>query len=236
MFKHFFVLLLLSLLAACGGGDSDVVRPDTREPLMRRYVGPTIVVRAHGDSTQAGAHTGDVDGPSVAQGIFDTRGDNITMINRGSGGMTSEVRLYGGYVMHGVRLHPPWAEVLATEPATVITFKLGINDAKHLTHERFRENMNTLIDMTEAAGFQVVLETPSPTDVIDMPRLQERIEHNVDILRNIAAARPSVRFCNHWGYGLQHGFENRDGIHPTAHAYEEWIGPKLATCILNAVN
>lgn len=224
--------LLALLLAGCGGGDPEDF--DTASGPVRAASATPIVVRMHGDSTQHGARTDGVNSATVAQTILTNLGRNIQVVGRGIGSTRTEQRLHGGVTGKNGQIQvTPWPEVLATEPADIVTFRYGINDAKFYSEAVFRRYVERLIDLSEAAGMAVILETPSPTNFPD-PVVQENIERNVATLKKIAKRRPSVTFCNHWDYGLKHGYENSDDIHPTVYSYEKWNGPKAASCILRA--
>lgn len=240
------ILALAVLLAACGGGEPEDFVELEAAPRAAMEA-PAIVVRMHGDSTQVGAHTGGINSATVAQSILNDMGrSHITVIGEGIGGTTTQLRLYGGVTKNGVTTVKPWPEVITDKPADIVTFRYGINDAKWYPPALFRDHVNRLIDLSEAAGMSVILETPSPTEYEKSPEsasttdllnvtIQKNIERNVKVLRRIATERPSVTFCNHLGNGFRFGYENRDYIHPTAYAYETWIGHKAADCILIAV-
>lgn len=228
-------LLFALLLAACGGGGDDDDFEQAGAAPRAAMAAPAIVVRMHGDSTQHGLATDGVNSATVAQSILTGLGRNIQVIGQGIGSTRTEQRLNGGITgRHGQTSVSPWPDVLAAEPADIVTFRYGINDAKYYSERVFRRHVERLIELSEAAGMSVILETPSPTDFRD-PVIQAGVERNVAMLKKIARQRPSVTLCNHWDYGLKYGYENSDGIHPTVHSYEKWNGPKAAVCIRYAV-
>lgn len=223
---------LVAVLVACGGGAADP-SPTAAALETATFVNPPIVIRLQGDSTQKGYP--DVSPASVAQTLLTGFGRNVSLINEGVGTTRTEQRLYGGYVRKWDVTLQPWPEVLETEPAVFDDFKYGINDPRFYPAEVFRANTERLIELSEAKGRWVILESPAPTDHPD-PVIQKGIERNVAQLVLIARARPSVTFCNHWGYGRTKGYENQpDGVHPTPYAIQTWIGPHLANCVLIAL-
>lgn len=125
----------------------------------------------------------------------------------------------------------PFDQVLQAYPeARIVSFRYGINDRRKYDENEFRERMETLISMVEESGRVAIIETPSPTE-----RGRWAIERNVKQLRRLAQSHPNAVLCDHWRYGEEYGWENSDGIHPTARAYRLYQGRALFRCVRRAM-
>lgn len=228
--KKLYTLLFLvfvTLLAACGGGT--VEEDSVQEPatVSASFV-PEQVIKGtgYGDSTQAGHETGGVNSFTVAQGIFDDRAMLYSIHEEGDGGSTTEHLLYGTWRLHTI----PFEKTIAASDAHFVTFRFGINDVLYYDDLQFKANLRRLVEIAEAAGKWVILETPSP---IIGGRLT-RVLKNVDRIRELAQEMPSTYLCDHWEYGIINGYELSDTVHPTARDYRIRQGWQTSKCINRA--
>jgi hypothetical protein len=218
-------LLFVLLLTACGGGDPDIDQDHDPQAAGVR------VVRAafFGESTQLGANTNGVSAVSVAERRLNNSGVAVELLQHGVGKSSAYELLTGTDGVH----HVPFGQTLAAMNVQIVAFRFGIPDRLQYDDVMFYAYMEALVSQAEAEGKVVILQTSSP---VDLPSAERKVERNARAIRRLAEAHPLAVLCDHMRVGMAQGYENSDGIHPTARDYRLRQGPTLSRCIREAID
>jgi acyl-CoA thioesterase-1 len=114
-------------------------------------------------------------------------------------------------------------------PAAVFIM-IGTNDAsvkKEITPEKYRDNLNTLVDRIRSGKSIPVLQTPNII-LVEKAAGRERLKDYVTVIREVAAARQTV-LVDHWAYWTQKQEANvlevhkwlNDELHPNGRGHDE---------------
>jgi lysophospholipase L1-like esterase len=191
-----------------------------------------LIIEMYGDSTTLGA-TRLPDGswsqspynvPTVLQSHY---GPNVVVLNKGVSGLNMPQCAIGA-----APALVSWAQEMATSSAHIVGINLGINDANSAWETDFVVDyyLNQLIDVAQAAGKTVFIETANP---VNNP-LYDRLSQIAYVTRCVAQRRKLVLADHHlWtqlGLPTWRDFLP-DGIHPNDALYN-YKGNNLYT-ILN---
>lgn len=179
-----------------------------------------VIVEMYGDSTTWGS-TELPDGtwiqsPSNVPAVLQSKyGSNVVVVNKGIPGLTIPE-----FAIGAAPAKMTWAQAMAISPAHIVGINLGINDANAEWETDYVVNyyLGQLIDVAQAAGKTVFIETANP---IDNP-LYDRLSEIALVTRTLAQSRALTLADHHlW---IQTGLPNwqsylPDGKHPNAALY-----------------
>jgi phage-related protein len=193
---------------------------DRIEATFEEVYDAMVVVAMYGDSTTFGAELlpsgkwikslSNV--PAVIQSKYS---GGVTVLNKGISGVTMPQMVIGAYPATKT-----WAQEMAESYANIVVLNFGINDANTVWEDDYQINYyaTQLIDIAQAHGKIVVIETPNP---VNTP-LYTRLSQVAYVIRTLAQSR-SLTLADHHLW-IQTGLPSwetylPDGIHPNAALY-----------------
>lgn len=228
-------VMVALMLGACGGGGGDTL-PSTssgsnaggsngggQEPAVKLN-STAQVIEYHGDSTVWGYRSNTdaelVDVPAPAAFAADLPGYHEVRnmgVNR-----TTACDLLEGTGPYDVlwEQYTSWQDHMAVSDATVVIINHGINDMSAYDTTRYRSCLNQLVDVAQANGKVVILETPNP--VADASDGRQIIDY-VEAMREVAEQQGAYLIDQY--AQLREEFEANptevcpDGVHPSEEVY-----------------
>lgn len=160
--------------------------------------------------------------------------ERIAVLSEGVGGTTSQQLLNGTDGKH-----KPWAQEMAASPAQIVSVNHSLNDLSYPTAD-FKANMLQLVQIAQAAGKKVIVETSNPvisgtvvSNAVNLGALAERAQ----AAREVAAETGAV-LCDQFDAiedaGMLTWSYLPDGLHPEGDLYH-FKGVQLAQCALPLV-
>lgn len=229
----FASIIVVAALAACGGGSdgnggtnagngggNGTGNPPQNTTLLNST---PQVIEYHGDSTIWGYMT-ETSGDQVAEAsraptaFAAALPGHHQVENLGRNSTTACDLLRGESSYRTDPPQPGWREHMSNSDATVVIINHGINDVNQGTVGAYRQCLNEVVDIAQAAGKVVILETPNP--VADV-----RIEEFVEAMRDVANSQ-GVDLIDQYANLIDEFTANPgeicpDGVHPTEAVYIE---------------
>lgn len=190
-----------------------------------------LIIEMYGDSTTLGS-TMLTDGtwtqsPSNVPAVLQSKyGSNVVVVNKGISGLNMPE-----FAIGAAPATMTWAQAMAASPAQIVGINLGINDANSAWETDYVVDyyLNQLIDVAQAAGKTVFIETANPI----YNSLYDRLSQIAYVTRCTAQRRSLVLADHHlW---IQTGLSNwqdylPDHIHPNDALYR-FKGENLHTIV-----
>ncbi len=229
----FASVIVVAALAACGGGsdgnggtnagNGGGNGPNNPPPSTTLLNSTPQVIEYHGDSTIWGYRTG-TSGDRIAEAsraptaFAAALPSHHQVENLGRNSTTACDLLRGGGVYGAEPAQPNWREHMSNSEATVVIINHGINDVNQGTVGDYRQCLNEVVDIAQAEGKVVILETPNPV-------ADERIEEFVEAMRDVANSQ-GVDLIDQYAHLIADFTANPgemcpDGVHPTEAVYVE---------------
>jgi lysophospholipase L1-like esterase len=194
--------MCIMVLAGCHGhGNRTVPGP------MTSILHPATVIEMYGDSTtQGNGAPRNQSEPAWLQSMVPA---NVLVVNEGVSGTTATQLLEG---TDGV--HPPFAEVMASSPAQIVTIQYGLNDTVHSTPEQFSSSLAALVTIAASAGKRVVLQEPNDSCLPNRASLPVYVA----VVRKVAEEK-AVPLVRQYGTYAQWREHLPDCLHPDGAYY-----------------
>lgn len=168
---------------------------------------PSTVIEMYGDSTtQGNGAPRNQSEPAWLQTMVPA---DVLVVNEGVSGTTATQLLEGN---DGV--HRPFAEVMASSPAQIVTIQYGLNDAVHSTPEQFSRSLAALVTIAAGAGKHVVLQEPNDSCLPDRASLPVYVA----VVRKVAEEK-AVPLVRQYGTYAQWREHLPDCLHPDGAYY-----------------
>ncbi|CAI9007245.1 SGNH_hydro domain-containing protein [Pseudomonas chlororaphis] len=179
----------------------------------------TVLIEQYGDSTTSGLTA--IDGKvqvaklsgvdQIYLSLNKRFGAQAAIANKGIS-QTCAIHL-----LDGDATTPKWADRVKESKATIVTFNYGMNQCDR-TAEQYLGDLQQLVDITLAAGKQVVLIEPNPSTKPEKVILDQYVG-----AMNLVAEQRKVPIIQHfkiWNQLPNWQSLLSDGIHPTEQGYQ----------------